>query len=164
MLFTYPDSSEGNLMLSPSVLSPYLHASTQVHTQTQRRMNAYESVAQTCRWYKSLLLLLSLTPIQVSHKVWTDKYVDPHVYTAICAVYASGCELHTFLAWWMLQYGCQPGHPENKLEHHRVPTSRKLWLSHGKKDCEEHSEVQQGPVQPIRVNTFLVNERCRSWL
>lgn len=57
-------------MLPTSVLSPYLHASTQVHAQTQKHMNVYGSVAQTCRWYKAVSLLLSLTPpIQVGHKV-----------------------------------------------------------------------------------------------
>jgi len=64
-LFTYRDSSEGNLMLPTSVL----HAGTQVHAPTQRHMNAYGSVAQTCRWHKSVSLLLSITPIQVGHKV-----------------------------------------------------------------------------------------------
>lgn len=40
---------------------------------------------------------LVLTPIQVDHKVRTDKYVDLNVYIAIWAVYRGGCALHTLL-------------------------------------------------------------------
>lgn len=91
-----------------------------MHTQSQRHTNAYRSVAQTHRWYKSVSSLPSLTPVQVGHKVWTDTYAAPHVYTAIWASYPCGCALHTFLAWWMLQYSCQPGHPKAQAS---IPSS-----------------------------------------
>lgn len=88
--------------------------------------NAHGFVVQTCRWYKSVLLPLSLIPIQAGHKAWTDKYVDLRVYPAIWAAQPGGCALHTFLAWWMLQLSCQPSHPKHKLEHHQVSIHRKL--------------------------------------
>lgn len=133
ILCTLPDRSEGNLVL-PQVCSVHICMQAPKHAHTQRHMNAYRSVAQTHRWYKSVSSLLSLTPVQVGHKVWTDTYAAPHVYTAIWAAYPCGCALHTFLAWWMLQYSCQPGHPKHKLRYHRVPINRKLWLRHERKD------------------------------
>lgn len=67
------------------------------HTDT-KDMNAHGFVVQTCRWYKSVSLLLSLIPIQVGRKARTEKCVDLRVYPAIWAVYPGGCVLHTFLA------------------------------------------------------------------
>lgn len=67
------------------------------HTDT-KGMNAHGFVVQTCRWYKSVSLLLSLIPIQVGHKARTEKCVDLRVYSAIWAVYPGECVLHTFLA------------------------------------------------------------------
>lgn len=114
VLLTYPDSSEGNLML--------LQACS-VHTCIQppsactgaEDMSAHGFVVQTCR----------CTYSEAGHKAWTDKCIDLHVYPAISATYPGGYALHTFLAWWMLQFSCHPGHPKHKLEHHQVPIRRK---------------------------------------
>lgn len=125
MLFTYPDSSEGNLML-PQVCSAHICMQAPSARTGTKDMNAHGFVVQTCRWHKSVSLPLSLIPIQVGHKAWTDKFVDLHVYPAIWAVHPGGCALHTALAWWMLQFSCQPGHPKHKLEHQQVPIRRKL--------------------------------------